>query len=301
MSRLSHWVMALPLSSVVARVQSESNNNEYPHVLVVVITLTVLSILLGIGYYVLKKRQSNASKFYADLESPRPTKQHPNAMKNHESPKAAPSKQKNPPHDQAISHPRPLPIRNGVVIDDKCFPEVDHALDDFEAWRLQKKDIVYSKRLAKGAFGEVWSGTYHGEKVAIKWLLHEKRKLKSIKSFIEETKLMSRLDSPHIVRFIGAIWSHPSRLRCVMEFMDAGDLKDVLRAHTNLDWHNGKLDIAISVVHGLGYLHERNIIHRDLKSRNVIMDSKKGSKLSDFGVSREETHETMTQGISRYI
>ncbi|EQC39506.1 TKL/DRK protein kinase, variant [Saprolegnia diclina VS20] len=129
----------------------------------------------------------------------------------------------------------------------------------------------------------------------------EKRKLKVIQAFIDEIKLMARLDSPYIVRFYGAIYSHPSRIRCVMEYMDSGDLKDFLkvhpRAHVNWAW---KLEIALCIAKGLVYLHELPVIHRDLKSRNILMDSHMGSKLSDFGVSREETTETMTRGVGTY-
>ncbi|EQC39505.1 TKL/DRK protein kinase [Saprolegnia diclina VS20] len=188
-------------------------------------------------------------------------------------------------------------------VTDSAFSEVDDALDDFDPkWRLPKASVVITARVAKGAFGEVFLGTYLGETtVAVKSVLKEKRKLKVIQAFIDEIKLMARLDSPYIVRFYGAIYSHPSRIRCVMEYMDSGDLKDFLkvhpRAHVNWAW---KLEIALCIAKGLVYLHELPVIHRDLKSRNILMDSHMGSKLSDFGVSREETTETMTRGVGTY-
>ncbi|OQR92227.1 protein kinase [Achlya hypogyna] len=186
---------------------------------------------------------------------------------------------------------------------DSTFPEVDDALDDFDPkWRIPKTSVIITARVAKGAFGEVFLATYLGDTtVAVKSILKEKRKLKVITAFIEEIKLMARLDSPYIVRFYGAIYSHPSRIRCVMEYMDGGDLKDFLKVHNraHITWAR-KLEIAVSIAKGLVYLHDLPVIHRDLKSRNILMDSNQNCKLSDFGVSREETTETMTRGVGTY-
>ena len=78
-------------------------------------------------------------------------------------------------------------------------------------------------------------------------------------------------------------------------------MKEVLyhRKPTEFTWSE-KLQCALSIIEGLVYLHSMTIIHRDLKSRNVLMDSKKGTKLTDFGISREDTGETMTIGVGTY-
>jgi len=87
----------------------------------------------------------------------------------------------------------------------------------------------------------------------------------------------------------------------VVEYMDQGDLKVVLENTTpeSFPWKE-KLPCALSIAEGLVYLHSMNIIHRDLKSRNVLMDSISGTKLTDFGVSREASSETMTIGVGTY-
>ncbi|KAF0708800.1 Aste57867_6206 [Aphanomyces stellatus] len=89
-----------------------------------------------------------------------------------------------------------------------------------------------------------------------------------------------------------------------MEYMNRGDLRHVL-AHTtspaNWPW-SAKLDVAHSVAQALFYLHSQQMIHRDLKSRNVLLDSKKGTKLADFGTSKQHVYEgdSMTAGVGTF-
>ncbi|KAH9079741.1 hypothetical protein Ae201684P_009615 [Aphanomyces euteiches] len=86
-----------------------------------------------------------------------------------------------------------------------------------------------------------------------------------------------------------------------MELMDSGDLKDYLDTHdaSKFPWVE-KYVHMLSIVEGLAYLHSMNIIHRDLKSRNVLMDSTKGTKLTDFGISKEDIQATMTMGVGTF-
>ncbi|RHZ38940.1 hypothetical protein DYB31_014266, partial [Aphanomyces astaci] len=96
----------------------------------------------------------------------------------------------------------------------------------------------------------------------------------------------------------------------VMEFMDKGDLFECLqrtKQPTNaVGWAGDKGTYALHVAEGLASLHTRSppIIHRDIKARNVLVDSAKGAKICDFGESRTRTfEETMTSnvGTARWI
>ncbi|KAF0700882.1 Aste57867_8600 [Aphanomyces stellatus] len=73
-----------------------------------------------------------------------------------------------------------------------------------------------------------------------------------------------------------------------MEYMDMGDLRSYL-ANTFPEAFDSKakLSCARNIAEGLFYLHSQNLIHRDLKSRNILLDSVKGTKLADFGSSKE--------------
>ncbi|KDO25150.1 TKL protein kinase [Saprolegnia parasitica CBS 223.65] len=175
-----------------------------------------------------------------------------------------------------------------------------------EDLRLHKLDIAdlkvtAKKPLASGAFGEVWLATYCDEKVAVKRI--KDRRIESVKKFIDEIKLMAMMESEFVVKFVGVSWRRPIEMEVVVEYMDLGDLRNYLmsRPPATYSWQE-KFTSIMSIVRGLVYLHtfEPPIIHRDLKSRNVLLDSKKGTKLTDFGASRQEADAGMTNGIGTY-
>ncbi|OQS03924.1 kinase, partial [Thraustotheca clavata] len=135
---------------------------------------------------------------------------------------------------------------------------------------IPQLDIEYllnHRLVVTGAYGEVWVGSYGAQQIAIKRL--NTRQPKQVQKFIDEIILMSQLESDYIVKFIGASLARPVDIECVVEFMNLGDLRNYL---------------VINSPNYLVYLHTYNppIIHRDLKSRNVLLDSVKGTKLTYF-------------------
>ncbi|KAG2974360.1 hypothetical protein PC118_g14570 [Phytophthora cactorum] len=117
---------------------------------------------------------------------------------------------------------------------------------------------------------------------------------------------MAELHHPRIVEFIGVAWDNLKHISAVTEFMESGDLRNVLRSFkrqgTPLSWRNHKTTISLHIAEAMQYLHCHNpkVIHRDLKSKNVLLNMHLEAKLTDFGVSRTQytvqTH-AMTAGI----
>ncbi|CAH0522358.1 unnamed protein product [Peronospora belbahrii] len=182
-------------------------------------------------------------------------------------------------------------------------------------YRIPASEVQVQRSIAKGGYGIVFLALYQGRSVVVKKILPERAADdRCLSAFIEEIKLISSLSHAKVVRFIGVSWSMLSDMAVLMEYMPNGDLDMLLKQQherqerypKEFDWYQNspvlpaKAAIALDVLEGIVYLHSfpSPIIHRDLKSKNVLLSSTYEAKLSDFGVSREwQVDMTMTAGI----
>eukprot|EP00644_Phytophthora_capsici_P009404 jgi/Phyca11/107484/e_gw1.13.409.1 len=167
--------------------------------------------------------------------------------------------------------------------------------------RIAYDGLVFQSELSKGAAGEVWICQYGGQQVAVKKLLHTRdQKAEDVQAFAEEIDLTASLIHPHIVKFIGVAWNSLSNLAMVLEYVPGGNLKDYLHNNSDLlSWARDKIHMALAIAEALEYLHLQTpaIIHRDLKSNNILLTENLDPKLIDFGVSRGKLDVTMTAGV----
>ncbi|GLE10686.1 hypothetical protein PINS_up022903 [Pythium insidiosum] len=168
--------------------------------------------------------------------------------------------------------------------------------------RLDFDLVTRNRRLGCGMFGEVWLATYKQQRVALKHLRGDPER-DVITAFVDEIKLVSTLTHPRVVGFVGVVWTKESDLALLTEFMTGGDLRAYLDAtpKTEDGWSDAMVQIALDVTEAIVYLHSLDppLIHRDLKSRNVLLDrATLRAKLSDFGVSRYKLDDdTMTAAV----
>ncbi|CAH0473600.1 unnamed protein product [Peronospora belbahrii] len=170
--------------------------------------------------------------------------------------------------------------------------------------RVPRENVILHHLVSRGGYGEVYSGLFNNEHVAIKMQLLELRKsINHLNSFLAEVKLMATLNHERIVQFAGVAWDSLTDLCVLFEYMEGGDLRNLLKNceehNTPLSFDQTKATIALHVAHSLTHLHSLSspVLHRDLKSKNILLTAQLEAKLTDFGVSRERSDFTMTGGV----
>lgn len=160
---------------------------------------------------------------------------------------------------------------------------------DVEDLDIPWSDLVLKERIGAGSFGTVHRADWNGSDVAVKVLMEQDFHAERFKEFLREVSIMKRLRHPNIVLFMGAV-TQPPNLSIVTEYLSRGSLYRLLHkpgAREMLD-ERRRLSMAYDVAKGMNYLHKRNppIVHRDLKSPNLLVDKKYTVKVCDFGLSR---------------
>uniref|UniRef100_K3WRW1 Protein kinase domain-containing protein n=1 Tax=Globisporangium ultimum (strain ATCC 200006 / CBS 805.95 / DAOM BR144) TaxID=431595 RepID=K3WRW1_GLOUD len=152
-------------------------------------------------------------------------------------------------------------------------------------WKLDLAEIRLEKPVGSGRSGNTYSAWWRGTRVAAKVVNTADQNgglgEEILNEFHREVAVVSKLRHPNIVLFLGAA-INPPRYCLVFEFMENGTLTDLIRSRkAPIDF----FQIAREMAAGMNYLHLCSIMHRDLKSGNVLLDSHGTVKISDFGLS----------------
>ncbi|XAR73586.1 Non-specific serine/threonine protein kinase [Bertholletia excelsa] len=143
-------------------------------------------------------------------------------------------------------------------------------------------------KLGEGGFGDVYKGILkNGKAVAVKRLALVSGQAKS--DFESEVRLISNVCHRNVIRLLGCCSTGP-QLLLVYDYMANGSLDKFLYGESRgtLNWKQ-RFDIIFSTARGLAYLHDQfhvRIIHRDIKSSNILLDDEFQPKIADFGLAR---------------
>jgi len=171
-----------------------------------------------------------------------------------------------------------------------CYNKLVSATNNFEE----------TQKIGQGGFGGVYKGYLKDidSNVAIKRISRESKQ--GIKEYATEVKIISQLRHRNLVQLIG--WCHMKKdFLLIYEFMQNGSLDSHLyRGKSILTWQV-RYNIVMDLASALLYLHEeweQCVIHRDIKSSNIMLDDSFNAKLGDFGLARLVDHEKGSQSTT---
>ncbi|XP_076898928.1 serine/threonine-protein kinase STY46-like [Bidens hawaiensis] len=176
-------------------------------------------------------------------------------------------------------------------------PSVQASFVDTE---IDIRFLQIGERIGSGSCGDLHRGVYVGQDVAVKILRSEALNKTLEDEFCHEVTILRKVNHSNVVRFIGACTTQP-HMCIITEYMPGGSVFEYLQKHHHSLTLTQLVKFSIDVCRGMEYLHKNNIIHRDLKTANLLMDAHNVVKVADFGVARFQNQDgVMTAETGTY-
>jgi len=162
--------------------------------------------------------------------------------------------------------------------------KIEERDSSIEEWEIPMKEITLEKKLGEGIFGTVYRAKWRGSTVACKKLknpdVHDE-----LSDFKKEISIIGKLRHPNVLLFLGSVTGDKNNMCILTEYMEGGNLHEVIHEKKVRFDFRSTMGLMKQTAFGLNYLHLSNIIHRDLKLANLLVDRFYNVKLSDFGLS----------------
>jgi len=155
-----------------------------------------------------------------------------------------------------------------------------------EGWALECSDVkLEDDPFARGSFGLVYKGKYFGTPVCAKVVPMDHHCPDDIKQVQREIAALKTLNHPNLVQFFGLFSLH-NEMYIVTEYIPGGTVRKCIEKDKGETTWASRVKMANDVASAISFLHSRNIIHRDIKSENLLLTETGDVKLCDFGLSR---------------
>eukprot|EP01125_Pyxidicula_operculata_P016771 TRINITY_DN57_c0_g2_i1.p1 TRINITY_DN57_c0_g2~~TRINITY_DN57_c0_g2_i1.p1 ORF type:complete len:492 (-),score=114.93 TRINITY_DN57_c0_g2_i1:177-1652(-) len=169
--------------------------------------------------------------------------------------------------------------------------ELNVSLRDLVSDPVRRDGYTDFVKIGEGAAGEVYlaNSKERGGKVAVKKMPVNSE---NVKLLCTEIVIMKESKHDNIVEYIDSFIVENNQLWVVMELMDGGCLTDVLEQFDNVRLNEGQIaHVCLSTLRALTYIHKHHRIHRDIKSDNILLNSRGDVKIADFGYAAQLTQE----------
>lgn len=160
-------------------------------------------------------------------------------------------------------------------------------LDEIKPEEISIPSSMADGKVGEGAYGTVLKGLCRGKDVAVKIFFKKKLDQGALAAFDHEVGIVSSKHHPNIVQFLG-ICHMGDRMMLVTDYMPRGNLHDMLTNHSVEMSPYLRMQMARDVVLGMNWLHSSvpQVLHRDLKTKNLLVDENNRVKICDFGLSQ---------------
>ena len=163
-----------------------------------------------------------------------------------------------------------------------------------EDFQIELSDLVFGDFLGEGASGAVFRGRWSSRNLDVAL------KKCNVPPEASDASILSQLgEHPNIVTFYGFSYDYPQTI-IVMELATNGSLFDYLHNKNMKPPQDQSIKWAKQIAYGMAYLHRHDIVHRDLKSHNVLLSGDMEPLLCDFGLARTMKKTTKASSVGTY-